>query len=89
MSFELFVAWRYLKAKRRQSVISVVTVISIVGVMAGVSALVIALAVNNGFREQLEKSLLGATANINLLRSRMTASGATKHLLLGSAIFPM
>ena len=70
MRFELFVALRYLKAKRRQSVISVVTLISIVGVMAGVCALVVALAINNGFREALEKSLLGATANVNLLRSK-------------------
>jgi lipoprotein-releasing system permease protein len=70
MSFEIFVALRYLKAKRRQSVISVVTVISILGVMAGVCALVVALAINNGFREELEKSLLGATANVNLLRSK-------------------
>ncbi|MGB9485561.1 MAG: ABC transporter permease [Terriglobia bacterium] len=70
MRFEIFVALRYLKAKRRQSVISVVTVISIVGVMAGVCALVVALAINNGFRDELEKSLLGATANINLLRSK-------------------
>jgi len=70
MRFELFVALRYLKAKRRQSVISVVTIISIIGVTAGVCALVVALAINNGFREELEKSLLGATANVNLLRSK-------------------
>ena len=70
MRFELFVALRYLKAKRRQSVISVVTVISILGVMAGVCALVVALAINNGFQEELEKSLLGATANVNLLRAQ-------------------
>ncbi len=70
MRFELFVALRYLKAKRRQSVISVVTIISIVGVTAGVCALVVALAINNGFREELEKSLLGATANVNLLRAK-------------------
>jgi lipoprotein-releasing system permease protein len=70
MRFEFFVALRYLKAKRRQSVISVVTVISILGVTAGVCALVVALAINNGFREELEKSLLGATANVNLLRSK-------------------
>jgi lipoprotein-releasing system permease protein len=68
MRFEFFVALRYLKAKRRQSVISVITVISVLGVTAGVCALVIALAINNGFREELETRLLGATANINLLR---------------------
>jgi lipoprotein-releasing system permease protein len=70
MRFELFVALRYLRAKRRQSVISVVTIISIIGVTAGVCALVVALAINNGFREELEKSLLSALANVNLLRSK-------------------
>ncbi len=69
MRFEWFVALRYLQAKRRQAVISVITVISVLGVMAGVAALVIALAVNNGFREALENRLLGATADVNLLRA--------------------
>jgi lipoprotein-releasing system permease protein len=68
MNFELFVALRYLKAKRRQAAISIITVISVLGVAAGVCALVISLAVNNGFREELESRLLGATANINLVR---------------------
>jgi lipoprotein-releasing system permease protein len=67
MRFAFFVAVRYLKAKRRQSVVSIITVISVVGVMAGVCALVIALSVNNGFRADLEQRLLGATANINLI----------------------
>jgi lipoprotein-releasing system permease protein len=70
MRFELFVALRYLKAKRRQAAISVITLISVIGVVAGVAALVVALAINSGFREELEKRLLGATANINLLRTR-------------------
>jgi lipoprotein-releasing system permease protein len=70
MKFELFVALRYLKAKRRQAALSVVTAISVVGVTAGVAALVIALAVNNGFRQELQGKLLGATANINLIRSQ-------------------
>jgi len=69
MQFEFFVALRYLKAKRRQAVISVITVISVLGVTAGVAALVVALAINNGFREELENRLLGATAHINLLRA--------------------
>lgn len=67
MRFSFFVALRYLKAKRRQSVISIITVISVLGVMAGVCALVVALAINNGFRQSLEQRLLGATANIDLL----------------------
>ncbi len=70
MKFEFFVALRYLRAKRRQSVISMVTAISVLGVMAGVCALVVALAINNGFRDDLEQRLLGATANINLLRAK-------------------
>ena len=69
MRFSFFVALKYLRAKRRQAVISIITVISVIGVMAGVAALVIALAVNNGFREELEQKLLGATANINLVRT--------------------
>lgn len=65
--FELFVAGRYLRAKRKQAVISVITVISIAGVAAGVMALVIALAVNTGFRNTLQRSLLGATAHVTVL----------------------
>lgn len=65
--FELFVAGRYLRAKRKQAVISVITVISIIGVAAGVMALVIALAINNGFRSTLQRSLLGATAHVQIL----------------------
>jgi len=68
MRFALFVALRYLRAKRRQSVISIITVISVLGVAAGVCALIVALAINNGFRQDLEQRLLGATANINLIR---------------------
>ena len=54
MRFEFFVALRYLRAKRRQAAISVITVISVAGVMAGVCALVVALAINNGFRQGSE-----------------------------------
>src|SRR5438477_3878313 len=67
IAFELFVAGRYLRAKRKQAVISVITVISVLGVAAGVMALVIALAVTTGFRTTLQKSLLGVTAHINVL----------------------
>jgi lipoprotein-releasing system permease protein len=69
LPFELFVAQRYLKAKRRQSAISIITAISIVGVAAGVMALVIAIAINNGFRSTLQKNLLGATAHVTITES--------------------
>jgi lipoprotein-releasing system permease protein len=65
--FEFFVARRYLRAKRKQAVISLITVISVVGVAAGVMALVVALAINNGFRNTLQESLLGAYADVNVM----------------------
>jgi lipoprotein-releasing system permease protein len=65
--FELFIARRYLRAKRKQVVISVITLISVIGVAAGVMALVIALAINNGFRDTLQRNLLGATAHVSVL----------------------
>jgi lipoprotein-releasing system permease protein len=65
-SFELFVAARYLRARRKEAVISVITLISVAGVAAGVMALVIALAVTNGFRNTLERNLLGAMAHIDI-----------------------
>jgi lipoprotein-releasing system permease protein len=66
VKFEFFVAARYLRAKRRQAVISVITVISVIGVMAGVASLVIALAINSGFRQDLQNQLLGSQSHITL-----------------------
>jgi len=68
MRFELFIAARYLKAKRRQAVVGVVTSISVAGVAAGVAALIIALAITNGMRRDLQDRLLGSTAHVQLLR---------------------
>src|ERR1700741_5404333 len=68
MRFELFVASRYLRAKRRQAFIGIITAISIAGVAAGVASLVIALAINNGFRQDLQQRLLGSTSHISLQR---------------------
>lgn len=70
MKFELLVAVRYLKAKRKQAVISLITVISIIGVAAGVAALIIALAINAGFTEDLQKKLLGAQAHIRIVNRK-------------------
>jgi lipoprotein-releasing system permease protein len=66
--FELFVAARYLRAKRRQAVIGVITVISVVGVTAGVASLVIALSINAGFQKDLQDQLLGSQSHVNLVR---------------------
>jgi lipoprotein-releasing system permease protein len=66
--FELFIATRYLRAKRRQAFIGVITVISVLGVAAGVASLIVALAINNGFRQDLQQRLLGSTSHVSLLR---------------------
>ncbi len=68
MKLELFVALRYLKARRKQAVVSVISLISVIGVAAGVMALVIALALNTGFQEEFQRRILGATSHVNLLR---------------------
>jgi lipoprotein-releasing system permease protein len=68
MRFELFIATRYLRAKRRQAFIGIITGISILGVAAGVASLIVALAINNGFRQDLQERLIGSTSHISLLR---------------------
>ena len=68
MRFEFFIATRYLRAKRRQAFIGIITSISIVGVAAGVASLIVALAINNGFRQDLQERLIGSTSHVSLLR---------------------
>ena len=64
MSYELFIGLRYLKAKRKQTFVSLITVISIAGVMVGVTALIVVLAVMNGFKEDLQERILGVTSHV-------------------------
>src|SRR6202140_5576154 len=68
MRFELFIATRYLRAKRRQAFIGIITGISVAGVAAGVASLVVAMAITNGFRQDLQQRLLGSTSHISLQR---------------------
>src|SRR5437899_3500704 len=81
MRFELFVATRYLRAKRRQAFIGVITGISVAGVAAGVASLVVALAINNGFRQDLQNRLLGSTSHVNLLRMQSDGIGNWRLLM--------
>ncbi len=64
MNFELFVSLRYLLAKRRQTFISLITFISIAGVAVGVTALIVVLAVMNGFQDDLRSRILGITSHV-------------------------
>ena len=68
MRFEFFIAARYLRAKRRQAVVGVITLISVAGVAAGVASLIVALAITNGMRRDLQERLLGSTAHVELMR---------------------
>ncbi len=64
-----FVALRYLRPRRGRGLLSVVTAIAVAGFAAGVGALILALAVTNGFRDALQNELVGATAQVNLMPS--------------------
>jgi lipoprotein-releasing system permease protein len=68
MRFEWFVAQRYLRSPYRPAVLRLVTLLSVLGVAAGVATLVIALSMNTGFRETLQDRLLGVTAHVSLTR---------------------
>jgi len=65
--FELFLGIKYLKAKRKQRFISVITIISILGVMVGVMALIVVLSVMNGFRADLMSKILGVNSHLLIL----------------------
>jgi lipoprotein-releasing system permease protein len=75
MLFEVFLGTRYLKAKRKQAFISIITVISVVGVMVGVMALIVVLSVMNGFREDLMSKILGVNSHLLILNYEGPFSG--------------
>jgi len=68
MPYELFIALRYLRAKRRQAAVSVITGIAIAGIALGVAALIVAQAIITGFRADVQDKILQGTAHLNLLR---------------------
>ncbi len=69
MKYEWFIGLRYLKAKRKQTFISIITLISIAGVMVGVMALIVVLAVMSGFEKTLKEKILGTQAHLHLLKA--------------------
>ncbi len=68
MRYELFISLRYLKAKRKQVFISIITLLSMAGVGLGVMALIIVLSVMSGFEEDLKKKILGTNAHLVVLQ---------------------
>lgn len=69
MPFELLIGLRYLKAKRKSTFISIITFISTAGVMLGVMALIVVLAVMTGFEEDLKEKILGTNAHVVVVRN--------------------
>jgi lipoprotein-releasing system permease protein len=84
MSFEWFVAKRYLRSPNRPAILRLITVFSILGVASGVATLVVALAMNSGFRETLQDRLLGVTAHISL--TRPGSEGIRNYIALGEKL---
>ena len=68
LPYELFISLRYLKAKRKQTFISIITLISIFGVMLGVMALIVVLSVMDGFGYEIREKILGTHAHIFLYK---------------------
>ncbi len=66
MGFEFFISIRYLLAKRRQAFVSLITFISVAGVAVGVTALIVVLAVMNGFHDDLRNRILGITSHVQI-----------------------
>ena len=64
--FEFLIAWRYLRAKRAEGGVSVMTLISLVGIALAVAALIIVLAVRSGFRTEFVDAILGANAHVTV-----------------------
>jgi lipoprotein-releasing system permease protein len=69
MRYEWFIGLRYLKAKRKQTFISIITVISIAGVMVGVMALIVVLSVMTGFEKTLKEKILGTQAHLIVMKA--------------------
>lgn len=68
MAYELFIALRYLRAKRRQTAVSVITAVAVAGITVGVAALIIAQALIGGFRSNVQEKILQGTDHLNLLK---------------------
>ena len=69
LPFELFVALRYLLARRKQAFISLISLISVLGVMVGVMALLIALALMTGLQGELRDRIVGSAAHVYVLKA--------------------
>ncbi|PTV97170.1 lipoprotein-releasing system permease protein [Rhodobacter aestuarii] len=75
--FEFLIAWRYLRARRAEGGVSVMTWISLIGIMLGVAALIITLAVRAGFRAEFVDTILGSNAHVTVYSAQMEVEPGT------------
>ena len=73
--FEWMIALRYLRAKRQESFVSVISGFSLVGIALGVATLIIVMSVMNGFRHELLKSILGLNGHVTVQARRRRLAG--------------
>lgn len=78
MSFELFIGSRYLRARQKQAFISLITILSISGVMVGVMALIVVIAVMAGFESDLKSRILGVESHIVVMRHGGSFAGKSE-----------
>ncbi|MBU1162190.1 MAG: lipoprotein-releasing ABC transporter permease subunit [Proteobacteria bacterium] len=78
MSFEYFIGGRYLRAKQKETFISLITILSVAGVTVGVMALIVVIAVMAGFESDLKQRILGVESHIVLMRHDGSFSGYKK-----------
>ncbi|MDO8663013.1 MAG: ABC transporter permease [Candidatus Omnitrophota bacterium] len=81
MKTELFISWRYLTTKRKEKFISLISVISILGIAIGVMALIIVIAVMSGFDKDLHDKIVGNYSHINLTSFKAIESGEYADIL--------
>jgi len=80
--FEFLIAWRYLRAKRTEGGVSVMTMISLIGIALAVAALIIVLAVRSGFRTEFVDAILGANAHITVYKRKLDPqTGRLDHVI--------
>src|SRR5688572_15291870 len=69
MPYELFLALRYLRSRRKRRLARVTSLVAVLGITVGVSALIVALALANGFRDEMREKILRGTAHVNIMRA--------------------
>ena len=80
--YEFLIAWRYLRAKRAEGGVSVMTWISLIGITLAVAALIITLAVRSGFRDEFVSTILGANAHVTVYSSAFqTPNGGVSRVI--------